>query len=181
MTPALIFVLGGARAGKSRFAQELAQAKADAAGAPVCFIATAEALDDDMRARIARHRAERPPDWRVIEEPRALAAAYAQAAEAGVVLVDCLTLLVSNWLLAMPDDEANCLNALETTLAAFLQTFSRREQTVIVVSNEVGLGVVPDNALARRYRDLLGRVNQSVAAAATEAYFVVAGIAWRLK
>ncbi|OYT73057.1 MAG: bifunctional adenosylcobinamide kinase/adenosylcobinamide-phosphate guanylyltransferase [Chloracidobacterium sp. CP2_5A] len=181
MTPALAFILGGARAGKSRFAQELAQKRAEAAGSSVCFIATAEALDEDMRARIRRHQAERPASWRVIEEPRALAAAYAQAAEAGVVLVDCLTLLVSNWLLSMPDDEANCLNAIETTLAAFLQTLARREQTVIVVSNEVGLGIVPDNALARRYRDLLGRVNQSVAAAATEAYFVVAGIPWRVK
>lgn len=181
MTPALIFILGGARAGKSRLAQELAQQRADATGAAVCFIATAEALDDDMRARILRHQAERPAHWRLIEEPRALAAAYAQAAEAGVVIVDCLTLLVSNWLLSMPDHEADCLNAIETTLAAFLQTFARRKQTVIVVSNEVGLGIVPDNALARRYRDLLGRVNQSVAAAATEVHFVVAGLPWRIK
>ncbi len=181
MTRELILVLGGARAGKSRFAQQLAQTKADATGAAVCFIATAEALDEDMQGRILRHRAERPAEWRTIEEPRALAAAYAQAAEAGVVVVDCLTLLVSNWLLAMPHDEAQCLNALETTLAAFLQTFSRREQTVIVVSNEVGLGIVPDNPLARRYRDLLGNVNQSVAAAATEVHFVVAGLPWRIK
>ncbi|MCS7078849.1 MAG: bifunctional adenosylcobinamide kinase/adenosylcobinamide-phosphate guanylyltransferase [Chloracidobacterium sp.] len=181
MTRALIFILGGARAGKSRFAQELAQKQADATGASVCFIATAEALDEDMRARILRHREERPAAWRVIEEPRALAAAYAQAAEAGVVLVDCLTLLVSNWLLSMPDDADGCLTALETTLAAFLQTFARREQTVIVVSNEIGLGIVPDNALARRYRDLLGLVNQKVAAAATEVYWVVAGIPWRIK
>jgi adenosyl cobinamide kinase/adenosyl cobinamide phosphate guanylyltransferase len=81
----------------------------------------------------------------------------------------------------MPHDETQGLNALETTLAAFLQTFSRREQTVIVVSNEVGLGIVPDNVLARRYREMLGNVNQSVAAAATEVYFVVAGIPWRIK
>lgn len=181
MTRELIFVLGGARAGKSRFAQQLAHTKAMATGAAVCFIATAEALDEDMQGRILRHRAERPAEWRTIEEPRALAAAYAQAAEAGVVLVDCLTLLVSNWLLALPNDETQCCNALETTLAAFLQTFSRREQTVIVVSNEVGLGIVPDNALARRYRDLLGMVNQSVAAAATEVYFLVAGLPWRIR
>ncbi|MGQ9896452.1 MAG: bifunctional adenosylcobinamide kinase/adenosylcobinamide-phosphate guanylyltransferase [Acidobacteriota bacterium] len=181
MTRELIFILGGARAGKSHFAQQLAQIKADAAGAAVCFIATAEALDEEMQGRILHHRAERPPEWRTLEEPRALAAAYAQAAEAGVVIVDCLTMLVSNWLMALPHDETQCLNALETTLSAFLQTFSRREQTVIVVSNEVGLGIVPENALARRYRDLLGRVNQSVAAAATEVHFLIAGIPWRIK
>ncbi|QUW02283.1 bifunctional adenosylcobinamide kinase/adenosylcobinamide-phosphate guanylyltransferase [Chloracidobacterium validum] len=181
MTRELVFILGGARAGKSHLAQKLAQSKAEQTGSSVCFIATAEALDEDMQARIVRHREERPATWRTIEEPRALAAAYAQAADAGVVLVDCLTLLVSNWLMTMPDAEADCLKAIETTLAAFLQTFSRRHQTVIVVSNEVGLGIVPDNALARRYRDLLGNVNQTVAAAATEVYFVVAGLPWRIK
>lgn len=170
----LILVLGGARAGKSSFALQLA---ADREG-DVCFIATAQALDEDMATRIARHRSERPLHWTTIEEPYELDEAVRESEGAEVVIVDCLTLLVSNWLLR---DESQCEQKLNELAENSISVAKSRNQVLICVSNEVGLGLVPDTPLGRRYRDLLGRVNQQCAQAADEVYLLVAGLPLRLK
>lgn len=173
MTPKLILVLGGARAGKSTFALRLAK---DYAGeGSVTFIATAQALDAEMEQRIARHREERPKNWTTIEEPYHLDEALVNVSDSGVALVDCLTLFVSNWLLR--EDE----HTLNEVTQRFLANVRSRTQTVIVVSNEVGLGLVPETPLGRTFRDLLGRVNQQFAEAADEVYLLVAGLPLRLK
>jgi adenosylcobinamide kinase/adenosylcobinamide-phosphate guanylyltransferase len=163
-------VLGGARSGKSRHAQALAES----GGGSLVFIATAQAFDEEMRDRIARHRADRDARWRTIEAPLALPGAIEAAAVSGTtVLVDCLTLWASNLLLA-DEDVHRRIAELEAALAVV-------EGCVILVSNEVGWGIVPDNALARRFRDVAGLLNQRVAAVADEVDFVVAGLAMKLK
>lgn len=158
---ALTFLVGGARSGKSSLAVRLAAET----GAPVVFVATGEARDDEMHERIARHRAERPAGWKTIEEPVALHEAVAAAPPAACVVVDCLSLWVANLLEHGRDPDLHV---------------PLREGPTIAVSNEVGLGVVPATPLGRAYRDVLGRVNAAWAAAADEAYFVVAGKALRL-
>lgn len=170
MTSRRLFVLGGARSGKSR----LAQHRAEALAGRHIFVATAEAYDDEMRDRIARHRADRDARWSTVEAPRDLAAILAaHDADDAVILVDCLTLWVSNLLLAGADIGA-ATDALCNAMAA------TRGQ-LILVANEVGYGIVPDNALARRFRDDAGRVNQAVAAIADEVVLVAAGLPLRLK
>jgi adenosylcobinamide kinase/adenosylcobinamide-phosphate guanylyltransferase len=161
-------VLGGARSGKSRHAQALAEACA----APWRFVATAQAFDAEMAERIAHHRADRSGAWATIEAPLALAEAIA-AVDDGVLLVDCLTLWTSNLLLADADIDA----ATDALVAALGGSRAR----IVLVSNEVGWGIVPDNALARRFRDVAGRVNQRVAAAADRVDLVVAGLPMSLK
>jgi len=170
----MILILGGARAGKSTFALRLAKEHAGEEGR-VAFIATAQAFDDEMVQRIARHREERPARWSTIEEPYLLDEALIKASNSDVALVDCLTLFVSNWLLRSdePGLEAICEN--------FLATVRSQNQTVICVSNEVGLGIVPETPLGRTFRDLLGRVNEQFAEAADEVYLLVAGLPLRLK
>ncbi len=165
----LTLLLGGARSGKSTTAQRLAES-----GGRVLFVATAEAGDEDMRERIARHREERPAAWATLEEPRDLARVITDyAGEYDTLVLDCLTLWVSNLMLAGVD-------VLEAT-EALLGAFEAGRASWIVVSNEVGLGVVPASELGREYRDLLGRVNQRVAARADEAYLLVAGRALSLE
>jgi adenosyl cobinamide kinase/adenosyl cobinamide phosphate guanylyltransferase len=156
----LVLFLGGARSGKSRLALE----RARDAGAPVTFIATGEPRDDEMTERIERHRRERPESWQTVEEPLDLGDALAMVPAGGTAIVDCLSLWVANALEA----------GLELDGAALGVVAARAELTV-AVTNEVGMGIVPDNALARAYRDELGRVNAAWAAAADEAYLVVAG------
>ncbi|WP_420384153.1 bifunctional adenosylcobinamide kinase/adenosylcobinamide-phosphate guanylyltransferase [Novosphingobium sp.] len=165
-----LMIIGGARSGKSR----LAQTRAEATGLTPVFIATGQAFDDEMRDRIARHRDDRGDEWLTIESPYALAEAIsAQAAADRVLLVDCLTLWVSNLMLADHDIAA----ALDGLAAAI----TRAPGPVILVTNEVGWGIVPDNALARRFRDEAGRVNQRVAACVDEVMLVCAGLALKLK
>ncbi|WP_028967813.1 bifunctional adenosylcobinamide kinase/adenosylcobinamide-phosphate guanylyltransferase [Sphingomonas phyllosphaerae] len=161
-------VLGGARSGKSRHAQALAEACA----APWRFVATAQAFDAEMAERIAHHRADRSAAWATIEAPLALAETIAAVGD-GVLLVDCLTLWTSNLLLADADIDA----ATDALVAALAQSRAH----IILVSNEVGWGIVPDNALARRFRDVAGRVNQRVAAIADRVDLVVAGLPMTLK
>lgn len=176
MADKLIFILGGARSGKSSYAQQLAL---ELGGADVLFVATAQAHDDEMRDRIAVHRAERPAGWRTVEAPVHVAGQIAPAAAgARVVLVDCLTLLVSNVVLAA-GDEASPQQAETAALAeidALLAALNVSPATWIVVSNEVGLGLVPPYPLGRVYRDALGRANQRLAAAADQVLFMVAGL-----
>jgi len=163
-----IFFLGGARSGKSR----LAQAEAERGPAPLTFIATAEALDREMAERIARHRADRGAGWRTIEAPVDLAGAIAQVPE-GTILVDCLTLWLSNLMLGDHDIAGASDRLLDTVTAA--------PARIIFVSNEVGLGIVPETPLGRRFRDEAGRLNQRIAAMADRVLFVAAGLALRLK
>jgi adenosylcobinamide kinase / adenosylcobinamide-phosphate guanylyltransferase len=175
----LILLLGGARAGKSSHALRLAAAQRSSE-AKVCFIATAQALDDDMSARIARHQTERPAHWRTIEEPCRIDEALQQTGEADIVIVDCLTLFVSNCLLRY-EDENVCEQFVRRIARGFFDLRRSRQQTIICVSNEAGLGVVPETRLGRVFRDLLGRVNQDFAAAADEVYLLVAGLPLQLK
>jgi adenosylcobinamide kinase/adenosylcobinamide-phosphate guanylyltransferase len=165
----LIFVLGGARSGKSRHAERLIAEYPS----PWTYIATAEALDDEMRERIAQHRARRDERWRTIEAPHALADAVGSAASDRPLLIDCLTLWLSNRLLADAD--------LQGEIAMVMEANAARSGATIIVSNEVGLGVVPDNALARRFRDAAGLANQSIAARADRVDLIVAGLPLRLK
>lgn len=168
----LTLLLGGARSGKSA----LALRRASRSGAPVVFVATGEAGDDEMAARIARHRAERPPQWTTVEEPVQLAGALAACPTQACVVVDCLSLWVANVMgRDVGDREIERLAGEAAALAA-----GRRAAT-IAVSNEVGMGVVPEHRLGRRYRDVLGRVNALWAVAASEALLVVAGRTLRLE
>jgi adenosylcobinamide kinase / adenosylcobinamide-phosphate guanylyltransferase len=169
-TGALTLLLGGARSGKSALAVELGRRHHGA----VTFVATSPAaLDDDLSGRIARHRAERP-GWPTIEEPLDLAGALAAAGD-DLAIVDCVTLWVSN-LMARGDRDAD-VEALAASTAA---AAAGRAAPTVVITNEVGLGVHPSTDLGRRYRDLLGRVNQCWAAAADNALLLVAGRAIRL-
>ena len=168
----MIFVTGGTRSGKSAFALRKASSFN---GDAVSFIATAEALDSEMSERIERHKLERNLNWQTLEESLNIESALERAAHKLIVL-DCVALWISNMLLAGTSEAT----MLERT-GAFIATAARLEKTVIVVSNEVGLGIVPDNALSRSYRDALGRVNQSFAAASSEAYLLVSGLELRLK
>ncbi|MGA2929519.1 MAG: bifunctional adenosylcobinamide kinase/adenosylcobinamide-phosphate guanylyltransferase [Solirubrobacteraceae bacterium] len=166
----LVLLLGGARSGKSDTAVRLAAAQA----APVTLVATAQAGDDEMAQRIARHQRERPDTWTTIEEPLELEAAIARAAPADALILDCLTLWTAN-LLAGSEPAA-----VEARAGAAAAAAARRPGLTIAISNEVGQGIVPGNELARRYRDLLGRVNAIWAAAADHAYLLVAGRALAL-
>ena len=172
----LILITGGVRSGKSRFAEELAHA---IGGDRVAYVATAEAGDDEMRRKIARHRADRPGTWPTFEDPLDAAGAIAAAGQAdpppAAILVDCLTMLVSNLLLA--GDEATAADRVERQVAALREAARRAPGVVLVVTNEVGWGVVPPSSLGRRYRDLLGRANQGLAADAARMYLLVAGMA----
>jgi adenosylcobinamide kinase/adenosylcobinamide-phosphate guanylyltransferase len=177
----LILVLGGARSGKSTYAQQLAQALGKER---VLFVATAEAGDAEMARRIAKHRQERPAAWRTLEAPRHVGAGVRiQLHDAHVVLVDCMTLLVSNVVvpLDVTADLTAATAAVEAEVETLLQVVRESAATCIVVSNEVGLGLVPDTPLGRVYRDLLGRANQVLAAHAQVVYFMVAGLAVDVK
>lgn len=168
MTTSLI--LGGARSGKSRRAQRLAEELGDRRA----YIATAESLDAEMRDRIARHQADRGEGWRTVEAPLDLVGALEQQSDRGeVVLVDCLTLWLSNLMHQSLDIEAETVR-----LCEFLH---RSEPNVILVSNEVGLGLVPETPLGRQFRDAQGRLNQRVAEACDVVEFVAAGLPIRLK
>jgi adenosyl cobinamide kinase/adenosyl cobinamide phosphate guanylyltransferase len=167
----LVVLVGGARSGKSALALRLAARER----APVVFVATGEAGDDEMAERIARHRLERPAEWRTVEEPVELERALDRIEQDACVVVDCLSLWAANVL------ERNGADAVAAQAADAAATAAGRAGLTIAVTNEVGLGVVPATPLGREYRDVLGRVNATWAAAADEAYFVVAGRALRLE
>jgi adenosylcobinamide kinase / adenosylcobinamide-phosphate guanylyltransferase len=167
----LVLYLGGARSGKSGLAVERARAE----GRPVTFVATGEAGDDEMAGRIARHREERPPEWTTVEEPVELARALAAVPAGETAVVDCVSLWVAN--LGERHADAPGVEALGAEAARLA---AGRDGLTVAVTNEVGLGIVPANALARAYRDRLGRVNRLWAEAADEAWLVVAGRRLRL-
>lgn len=167
--PRLTLVLGGARSGKSRHAEALVRSVKKGC----VYIATAQAFDDEMRERIARHRADRPADWTTIEAPLDLAETIATLPTGRPILVDCLTLWLSNTMLADSDVDAAC--------DTLLESLRKAAAPVLCVSNEVGLGIVPDNALARRFRDAQGTLNQRVAAQASRVVLMTAGLPLVLK
>lgn len=164
MAPGYTFLLGGARSGKSSLAQQMAEHQPH----PVCVVATAQPIDGDMAARIARHRADRPADWTTVEEPLDVAEAVRNAE--GFLIIDCLTVWLGNALHhgwtddRVMDEVDDVVDALRT-----------RSTSAVVVSNEVGLGVHPETPLGRAYRDLLGHVNTRVARGAAESHLLVAG------
>lgn len=165
-----LLVIGGARSGKSRYAQ----ARAEATGLRPLFVATAQAFDDEMRERIARHREDRGTGWITVEAPLDLPEAIrAHDASDRVLLVDCLTLWVTNLMLAGHD--------VAIATDSFVGALTEARGSLVIVSNEVGWGIVPDNALARRFRDEAGRVNQRIADWAEEVQLLVAGLNLRLK
>ena len=155
----IIFVLGGARSGKSRFAESLCQA-------PRTYIATAQAFDDEMIRRIAQHQSDRGKTWWTMESPLDIVGAMREAK--GDVLLDCLTLWLNNLLMAEKD--------VQTSLDVLLAQLQINQQKLVIVSNELGLGLVPEHGLSRRFRDLHGLMNQQVAAIADCVVFTVAGI-----
>ncbi|MBI3499601.1 MAG: bifunctional adenosylcobinamide kinase/adenosylcobinamide-phosphate guanylyltransferase [Proteobacteria bacterium] len=170
--PKLTLVLGGARSGKSAYAEGLALEMA--AGGRITYIATAEAGDEEMAERIRRHRARRDSAWKTVEEPLGLPAALARHGRSGgPVIVDCLTLWLSNLMGAGRDVAA--------ATAALLQTLAGLAGPIILITNEVGQGIVPENKLAREFRDLAGLANQRLAAAADRVVLVVAGLPVILK
>ena len=176
MSKQLTLILGGARSGKSNLAERLAGQYES-----VLFVATAEALDEDMERRIARHKISRPHHWMTLEEPVDLASSIqATDDQHDVCLVDCLTVWVSNLLLRM-EDRVDAEDAIVDAAEGLMEAYESSPASWIVVSNEVGLGVVPPTSLGRRYRDALGRANQLVAARADKVYFMVAGLALELK
>ena len=176
MSKELILILGGARSGKSSLAEKLAGQYED-----VLFVATAEALDEDMERRIAHHKLSRPSNWNTLEEPINLAAALKGTGDDyDVCLVDCLTVWVSNMLLRS-EESSDAEKAILVELERLMDVCERSSATWIVVSNEVGLGVVPPTPLGRWYRDALGRVNQVVAARADKLFLMVAGLGLELK
>jgi len=180
MPKTLTLILGGARSGKSSYAQRLAQARG---GDDVLFVATAQALDDEMQSRIEAHRRDRPAAWRTLEAPRHTGEAIARAEASAIVLVDCLTLLVSNVVLALPES-ASAAQAEAAALAEvddLIAEYQRGTSSWIMISNEVGLGLVPPYPVGRAYRDALGRANQRLAAEADEVLFLVAGIPMKVK
>jgi adenosylcobinamide kinase/adenosylcobinamide-phosphate guanylyltransferase len=199
----LTLVLGGARSGKSSFAERLAKQLAAPHGDRVTYLATSETHDEEMAARVARHRAARPSTWTTVECPMAVPAAVREhAAGTGVFLLDCVTFWVTNLLVAAgafggskPPDEGfnyddSLLSAEQERAAArrvqggvddLLAALAETGATLIAVSNEVGLSVVPEYPLARLYRDELGRANQHLAGVAGRVYFLVAGLALDVK
>lgn len=165
----LTLVLGGARSGKSRHAEALVEALP----APWVYIATAQAYDDEMRARIAEHRARRSQDWRTVDAPMALPEALRAAPPGQPVLVDCLTLWLTNLILAERD--------IAIATGELMAACREAQGPIVLVSNEVGLGIVPDNALARRFRDEAGRLHQRLASQAERVVFMVAGLPMQVK
>ncbi len=167
--PHLSLILGGARSGKSAFAEKLAKST----NRPRAYIATSQAFDVEMEAKIAKHQQDRGPDWQTIEAPLNIVGALAEVSENSIVLIDCLTLWLSNQMHAGAD--------IEVEVTKLLTALSASPNPVMCVSNEVGMGLVPDTPLGRQFRDAQGRLNRKIAEQADLAVFVAAGLPLTLK
>jgi adenosylcobinamide kinase / adenosylcobinamide-phosphate guanylyltransferase len=176
----LIFLLGGARSGKSTYAETWAKEH----GNQVLYVATAEAFDEDMKERVAHHQGDRLSHWQTLEAPRNT---YQHIADFPIsydtVLLDCVTFLTSNVLLKLSESttQTDANNAILTQIDSLLEVYEQSEATWLIVSNEVGMGVVPPTQLGRFFRDMLGRANQQIAQRADEVLLLVAGLPWKLK
>jgi adenosylcobinamide kinase/adenosylcobinamide-phosphate guanylyltransferase len=180
----LILVTGGARSGKSRFAEQVAAAS----GRETWYVATMTPLDEELRRRVERHRARRPPDWVTVEEPFELIGAVRRAPSSATLLIDCLGLWVSNLLFSFgrheswtPAEWERWVDHCVASATAVADVLRKRDGLAVVVTNEVGLGIVPGEPLTRWYRDALGLVNQAFAARATAVYLLVAGIEVKIR
>lgn len=179
-----VLITGGARSGKSHYAQELARKM----GGPVLFVATAEAGDEEMRQRIEKHRQSRPPDWRTLEVTHNIGKRIEQEiGDAQIVVVDCVTLLVGNIFglhsgKALEQIEESTLEKqVVVEINELIKCIGKVEARFVIVANEVGLGLVPDNRIGRLYRDLLGKANQMLAKSADEVILMVAGLPLKIK
>ena len=176
----ITLILGGARSGKSSYAQTLA----DELGKSVTFIATAQALDDEMVARIQRHQMNRPSDWETLEIPFDIAS-FVHQIKSKVVILDCITLLITNLLMQYVKDdivdEMPFMAAVQMEIHEFVEALREQEQDWLIVSNEVGLGLVPPYQMGRVYRDAIGWANQQLAREANNVIFMVAGIPTTIK
>ncbi|MBI4971925.1 MAG: bifunctional adenosylcobinamide kinase/adenosylcobinamide-phosphate guanylyltransferase [Candidatus Omnitrophica bacterium] len=171
----IIFVTGGARSGKSRFAEELAKKISDS----VAYLATAEALDEEMKERISHHRERRSKNWKTIEEPIHVNLAVQNLnGSANVILLDCITLWISN-LIHQNTDAAEC-RALDMLEAVF-HKIRNSGQTLILISNEIGMGIISESPLNRQFADISGRVHQAISREADEVYFMVSGLPMKVK
>lgn len=185
----MTFILGGARSGKTAFAEELAKKCND-----VFYIATAEVKDEEMRERVQAHRARRPVNWKTIESPYNVDRVVVDLdGKAGLVFIDCITLYITNMLLC--GEAVNSINCLDGQMKVLKQRQEKiladinklcqvcrdSKSEVLIVSNEVGLGIVPDNVLTRVFRDIAGSANQILAEESDDVYFMVAGIAQKIK
>ncbi len=180
----IILLLGGARSGKSYYAQELAKTMAQ----KVLFVATAEAGDEDMRRRIKNHRLARPASWRTLEASTRIGNRIKdEIKDEQLVVIDCITLLVSNIFCRYDEKQFETIEdsilekEAQFEVDQLLNCLKKVEASFIIISNEVGMGIVPDNRMGRLYRDALGRVNQTLAQNADEVYFLAAGIPLRVK
>lgn len=175
MLPQTTVILGGARSGKSSYAERLI----DMSGLPKTYIATAQVWDDEMRDRVDQHKTARGPEWQTIESPFGINKTLYDMPPGRAVLLDCVTLWLSNVMIA--DDDADSVVHINSEVDQLIQTITQCKSPVVVVSNEVGQGIVPENALARRFRDVHGRMNQRLAAQADLAVLVTAGLPLVLK
>lgn len=181
-TAKIILVIGGARSGKSTFAEQLAMAM----GGEVTYVATAGIHDEEMSLRVRRHRERRPEDWKTIEETHHLTGIMRSSPVGSLILVDCLTLWITNLLLdgTLPKPKATSEEKekyILDELKDMLEVARNKRHTVIMVGNEVGFGLVPDNQLGRLFRDITGKVNQYIAGVADKVFLLIAGIPLELK
>lgn len=169
----ILFVLGGARSGKSSYAIKLARKS----GGRVAFIATCQPLDGEMKKRIGLHKKSRPGHWQTFDEPRDIGILLKKiGVKFDTIVIDCLTLLICNLMMDNQDE-----GAIKKKFEDMLSALDKIKAQAIIVSNEVGLGIVPDNKLGREFRDIAGRLNQRVAIKADDVYFLVSGIPWKIK
>jgi adenosylcobinamide kinase/adenosylcobinamide-phosphate guanylyltransferase len=180
----IILLLGGARSGKSHFAQEYASKN----GEKVLFVATATAGDKDMRLRIAKHKKDRPSNWRTLEAATEIGIQIeANAGDAELIIIDCITMLVNNIFSRYDERQFDTISnavlekAVITEIKQLQKCLKKVDASFLIISNEVGLGLVPDNRMGRLYRDILGRANQMLAQTADEVFLLVAGIPMRVK
>ena len=173
----IVLILGGARSGKSNYAQEIA----GQTGGRVLFCATAEALDGEMQSRIEKHRRSRPPGWETVEASRDIGRVLGQrATEYDAIIIDCITVLVAN-VMGDGSEAEKAESCVSAEILGLIEVIKRKQSNYILVSNEAGSGLVPDNRLGRVYRDELGKANQLLAAVSDEVYLLTAGIPLKLK
>ncbi len=173
-----IFITGGARSGKSKYAEDLA----GELGGKVIYLATAQALDIEMKERIRKHRQRRPENWTTVEEPLDVTRVIAECQRGTTVLLDCLTLYLSNLFFKYEFLSVDCQEqTINNHIIELADIVKQSNANIIIVSNELGWGVVPENNLARRFRDLAGMANQTIAAICDEVYFLISGLPVRVK